>query len=306
MKNTVLKSAEFDAYCKERSRPPLPPELSLLTRALIAECLLCPPPPPAAADDDGAWVRERDRWERAHASEAQVVRKSDRAGNGILFSEGMPFGVGGERKYVCGEGKREHKTMGPGWDRSRAMVCNMQKAIELAANDMEASSISKNKKIFAELIEEERQKDVSKGCLNTSARAPYRARAALGLVLLLTSVLGYHLLMMISVSVICAYLAFHFDSPSPIFEEHADKKIRNGSELRLQLEGDFWEHALGLWLSDPNEIEAFLAREGTGQASAEPESGAGVEQARGQRLQQPGQKPVDDQGGAHVKSARGR
>ena len=35
-------------------------------------------------------------------------------------------------------------------------------------------------------------------------------------------------------------------------------------------------------------------------------SGAGVEQAGGQRLQQPGQKPVDDQGGAHVKSARGR
>ena len=287
IKRCVTRSAEYVAYkarAEERSRPPPPPEMSLLTRDLIAACLLLhPPPPPAAADDDGAWIRERDQLEREHASEAQVVRKSDRHGKGILFSEGMPFVKDGEKTYICGEDKRKHKIMGPEWDRSRVMVCNMQKEIEAAANAMLDSSMSTKRAIFEELIEKEKQKDRSTGCLDTSARAPYKARAALGLVLLLTSVLGYHLLMMISVSVICAYLAFLFDSLSPIFEEHADKKIRNGSELRLQLEGNYWRHALKLWLADTKELEAFLAREGTGQESAEPESGAGVEKTKAVR-----------------------
>ena len=284
IRKAVINSDEYKAYLEERSRPPPPPEMSLLTRDLIAACLLLhPPPPSAAADDDGAWIRERDQWERAHASEAQLVRKLNRHGKGILFSEGMPFGVDGEKRYICGEGKQKHISMGPEWDRSRVMVCNMQKEIEAAANAMWESSMSTKRDIFEELIEKERQKDRSKGHLDTSARAPYKARAALGLVLLLTSVLGYHLLMMISVSVICAYLAFLFDSLSPIFEEHADKKIRNGSELRLQLEGNYWRHALDLWLADTKELEAFLAREGTGQESAEPESGAGVEKTKAVR-----------------------
>ena len=297
-RTVVLGSAEYKAYAKERSRPPPPPEMSLLTRDLIAACLLLhPPPPPAAADDDGAWIRERDQLEREHASEAQVVRKSDRHGKGILFSEGMPFVKDGEKTYICGEDKRKHKIMGPEWDRSRVMVCNMQKEIEAAANAMLDSSMSTKRAIFEELIEKEKQKDRSTGCLDTSARAPYKARAALGLVLLLTSVLGYHLLMMISVSVICAYLAFLFDSLSPIFEEHADKKIRNGSELRLQLEGNYWRHALKLWLADTKELEAFLAREGTGQESAEPESGAGVKPpnaARSKRKKPRNVEPLPD------------
>ena len=53
---------------------------------------------------------------------------------------------------------------------------------------------------------------------------------------------------------------------------------------------------------DGGQAETFVDADGVFLAL----SGAGVEQARGQRLQQPGQKPVDDQGGAHVKSARGR
>ena len=122
IRRTVMESKEYDAFRKVRSRPPPPPEMSLLTRALIAACLLCPLPP-AAGDDAGERIRERDRWEREHASEVQVVRKSDREGKGILFSEGMPIGVGEERRYICGEGKKAHKRMGPGWDRHKALVC---------------------------------------------------------------------------------------------------------------------------------------------------------------------------------------
>ena len=294
----VMRSEEYYAFHEERSRPPPPPEMSLLTRALIAACLLCPLPP--AAGDAGERIRERDRWEREHASEVQVVRKSDREGKGILFSEGMPIGVGEERRYICGEGKKAHKRMGPGWDRHKAMVCNMQKTIEAAADYMYTSSTATKRAIFDELIEEEKQKHARAGVtVDKSARAPYKARAALDLVLLFTSTLGYHssLLVMISVSVICAYsamLAFLFDSLSPIFQEHDEEKKRDGSELRLQLEGNFWHDTLDLWLADQTEIAAFLAREGTSQARAEPEADASHRAKRGKASNAKIMEPLPD------------
>ena len=203
----VMRSEEYLAFHEERSRPPPPPEMSLLTRALIAACLLCPLPP-AAGDDAGERIRERDRWEREHASEAQVVRKSDRKGKGILFSEGMPFG---ERKYVCGENKLRHKLVGPEsrWDHNKSMVCNMQRTIEQAATSMVQASTYTKQEIFRTLVEDEEKKAKEKGDFDTTARAPYKARAALGLVLLLTSVLGYHLLMMVSVSSSVIVLTWH-------------------------------------------------------------------------------------------------
>ena len=69
-------------------------------------------------------------------------------------------------------------------------------------------------------------------------------------------------------------MAFLFDSLIPIFENHEEKKQdRLGSEQRLQLEGDSWQEMLQLWLDNPDEIAAFLEREGTSQGRAEPKPG---------------------------------
>ena len=65
---------------------------------------------------------------------------------------------------------------------------------------------------------------------------------------------------MISVSALCAYLAFFFDSLSPIFEEHDSDESRLGSEQRLQLEGHLWKPALEAWLTNEEERKAFRER----------------------------------------------
>ena len=201
MRNAVLSSAEYKRYVEEHQ-----PQMSMLTRARIAECLRCPPRP-AAAEDDGARIRELDRWQREHASEAQVLRKSDRERKGILFSEGLPLN---NEKYVSGkpEDNYRHKPMGPEWGRNRAMVCNIQRVIEAAANEMLAQHTLHEQQIFATLEAEEKEKAKTKGEVHTDARAPYKARAALGLVLLLTSVLGYHLIISVSVVIFLTWHSF--------------------------------------------------------------------------------------------------
>jgi hypothetical protein len=77
-------------------------------------------------------------------------------------------------------------------DKHRAMVCDMQKEIELAVDDRmgDKSDLSRERKaIFFRQVEEEERKDIEAGCHRTDARKPYKARAALGLILLLSSVL---------------------------------------------------------------------------------------------------------------------
>jgi hypothetical protein len=68
----------------------------------------------------------------------------------------------------------------------------MQKEIELAVDDRmgDESDLSKTRKqIFLRQVEEEERMDREAGNLRKDVRAPYKARAALGLILLLSSVL---------------------------------------------------------------------------------------------------------------------
>jgi hypothetical protein len=133
----------------------------------------------------------RDREERKSASAAQVVRQADREAAGITFLKDLPTKDG---KFVPGAStSRKHAELNFEKDPHRAIVCNMQKAIEAAVDDKigDAGDLSTERKlIFARQVEEERRKDfVKTSNVRKDAGAPYTARAALGLILLLSSIL---------------------------------------------------------------------------------------------------------------------
>ncbi len=84
------------------------------------------------------------------------------------------------------------------FEKNRVVVCNMQPVIhDVVTRHCDGGSVTSDRReIFAELVEEERAKERKKDPikfekLNKSENAPFRARAALGLVLLLSSVLWY-------------------------------------------------------------------------------------------------------------------
>jgi hypothetical protein len=133
----------------------------------------------------------RDREERKSASAAQVVRQADREAADIRFSNRLPIK---HNRFVPGGSKsRKLAELSFETDPHRAIVCNMQKAIEAAVDDKigDAGDLSgERKQIFARQVEEERRKDLVKtGHVRNDAGAPYTARAALGLILLLSSIL---------------------------------------------------------------------------------------------------------------------
>jgi hypothetical protein len=192
LKRYVQQSQEYKDFVAERQRsqaPPPPPEMSLLTAARIALCLTAEPP-----KEDEATRRAghnfRDREERKSASEAQVVRRADREANGITFCNGLPKN---DNSFVQGGSKtKKLEKLDFETDTHRAMVCDMQKEIELAVDHRmgDKSDLSRERKaIFFRQVEEEERKDIEAGCHRTDARKPYKARAALGLILLLSSVL---------------------------------------------------------------------------------------------------------------------
>ena len=196
VKKTVENSQDYKDFVAERQRlqppPDSRPELSLLTAARIAACLAAEPPEEdEATRRAGEYARDRDGRERASA--AQVVRcgQADRKAAGISFSDGVPRNDG---KFVQGGSKHGRlDSLDFGTDKHRAMVCDMQKTIESAVDKKigEDGDLSSNqKKIFSRLVDAEEQKDLAKmGQVRKDARAPYKARAALGLILLLSSVL---------------------------------------------------------------------------------------------------------------------
>jgi hypothetical protein len=192
VRKSVQQSQEYKDFVAERQRsqaPPPPPEMSLLTAARIAACLTAEPP-----KEDEATRRAghnfRDREERKSASEAQVVRRADREANDITFCNGLPTN---DDRFVQGGSKtRKLENLDFEADKHRAMVCDMQREIELAVDDRmgDKSDLSRERKaIFSRQVEEEERKDIEAGCHRTDARKPYKARAALGLILLLSSVL---------------------------------------------------------------------------------------------------------------------
>ena len=193
IRRCVQQSQEYKNYAAERQRsqaPPPPPELSLLTRARIVACLRAEPP---KIDKLHRMAGDhfRDREERKSASAAQVVRQADREAAGITFLKDLPTKDG---MFVPGASmSRKHAELNFEKDPHRAIVCNMQKAIEAAVDDKigDAGDLSRERKqIFARQVEEERRKDfVKTGNVRNDAGAPYTARAALGLILLLSSIL---------------------------------------------------------------------------------------------------------------------
>jgi hypothetical protein len=189
LKRVVEKSREYEEFVAARQQSQMPPpEMSLLTAARIATCLLAKQP-----EEDEATRRAgnhaRDSEERTSASAAQVVRQADRAAAGIKFSDGLPRN---DDKFVMG-GSRHGKldSFDFGTDQHRVMVCDMQKTIEAAVKKRIADNGDlKQNEIFCRLVEEEKRKDkVKTGYVRTDARAPYQARAALSLILLLSSIL---------------------------------------------------------------------------------------------------------------------
>jgi hypothetical protein len=189
IRRCVQQSQEYKEYVAERQRsqaPPPPPEMSLLTRARIVACLRAEPPKIDKLGD-----HFRDKEERKSASAAQVVRQADREAAGITFLKDLPTKDG---KFVPGaSASRKHAELNFEKDPHRAIVCNMQKAIEAAVDDKigDAGDLSTERKlIFARQVEEERRKDfVKTSNVRKDAGAPYTARAALGLILLLSSIL---------------------------------------------------------------------------------------------------------------------
>lgn len=203
LQETVTKSEEYKDYFAKRQRlqappppppppppqppetaPPPPPEMSLLTRVRIAAYRT------TKLGDCLATLAERaesqDKADKDGATAAQVVRKGDRAGKGISFSQRLPRN---DEKFTRGQEKRGLDDLGFDKDPSRIMVCNMQRDIEGAADQQFGEggrAVPEHQKIFEDLVEAEKAKEAT---VRKDAYAPYRARAALGLVLLLSSVL---------------------------------------------------------------------------------------------------------------------
>jgi hypothetical protein len=192
IRKCVQQSQEYKDFVEERQRsqaPPPPPEMSLLTAARIAACVT-KELPKQDETTRRAGHHFRDREERTSATDAHVVRLADREANGITFCDGLPTNDG---RFVQGGSKSQtRKHLNFETDKHRAMVCDMQKEIEQAVDDRmgDGSDLSKERKeIFFRQVEEEERKDKITGQFRKDVRAPYKARAALGLILLLSSVL---------------------------------------------------------------------------------------------------------------------
>ena len=188
LRKTVLQSKEYRELRTERQRlqaPPPPPEMSLLTAARIAACLGMEPP-----EEDEATRRARgyarDSEERKSATAAQVVRQAERQAAGIITTNGLPRNDG---KYKM-VGSQSLHAFDFESDPTRVIVCDMQTSINQAADESIRNQVPKMNTIFDRLVEEEQRKELRQGkTIRTDVRAPYKTRAALGLILLLSSTL---------------------------------------------------------------------------------------------------------------------
>ena len=188
VKRAVQGSQDYKDFVAERQRlqaPPPPPEMSLLTAARIAACLGMEPP-----EEDEATRRARgyarDSEERKSATAAQVVRQAERLAAGIITTNGLPRNDG---KYKM-VGSQSLHAFDFESDPTRVIVCDMQTSINAAADESIRNQVPKMKTIFDRLVAEEERKELCQGKpIRTDVRAPYKTRAALGLILLLSSTL---------------------------------------------------------------------------------------------------------------------
>jgi uncharacterized protein (UPF0254 family) len=188
VRRAVQRSQEYKDYVDAHQRsqaPPPPPEMSLLTAARIAACLAMEPP----EEDEGtrrARGYARDSERRKSASAAQVVRRAEREAAGIITTNGLPRNDGVYKEV----GSRSQHSFDFESDPTRVIVCDMQTSINKAADESIRNGVQTRKAIFDRLVGEEERKEAAKGKPNlTGVRAPYKTRAALGLILLLSSTL---------------------------------------------------------------------------------------------------------------------
>ena len=188
VKKTVENSQDYKDFVAERQRsqaPPPPPEMSLLTAARIAACLAMEPP-----EEDEATRRARgyaqDSEERKSATAAQVVRQAERRAAGIITTNGLPRNDGKYKEV----GSQLLHAFDFESDPTRVIVCDMQTSINQAADESIGNAVPKFNVIFERLVAEEQRKESCQGKqIRTDVRAPYKTRAALGLILLLSSTL---------------------------------------------------------------------------------------------------------------------
>ena len=151
-------------------------------------------------------ARLRAELEAEAATSAHVIRKEDRTdkdGNvKIAFARGLPLTKNG--RYLSGyfnlkEEGEKFRTMYRviDWDKDphRLMVCDMQGYVDVAADERfsvgAGAAQKEDKDLFWKLVKEEEEEAKCNGTkLIKSTRAPYKARVALRLILLLASVLG--------------------------------------------------------------------------------------------------------------------
>ena len=193
IRRAVLDSDEYKAYAEERSLPPPPPEMSLLTRDLIARCRTLDPPPSIKAEGAHAWERAQGEG----ASAAQVVRIPERARAGIHTSEGLPDKDG---NYV--DGNSEKKVLNFDEDPNRILACNMLDTFAEAAEPQfgkigeevpTGSASAEDIKIWVRLVKHEESQDrvPAEEAARPGNQKKYRARAVKGLIQLLASVFWY-------------------------------------------------------------------------------------------------------------------
>jgi len=188
LKKAVENSQDYKDFAAERHRsqaPPPPPEMSLLTAARIAACLVMDSP-----EEDEATRRARgyaqDSEERKSATAAQVVRQAERRAAGIITTNGLPRNDGKYKEV----GSQLLHAFDFESDPTRVIVCDMQTSINQAADESIGNAVEKRKAIFDRLVTEEKRKEAANGKpILTDVRAPDKTRAALGLILLLSSTL---------------------------------------------------------------------------------------------------------------------
>ena len=161
-------------------------------------------------------ARLRAELEAEAATSAHVIRKEDREAKKIVFARGLPLTKNG--RYMCGNfkgtGTKFRQVL---WDEDphRLMVCDMQGYVDAAADERfsvdNGAAQKEDKDLFWKLVKEEKEEAERKAMeeeaegqstateanvkkkgirLIKSTRAPYKARVALRLILLLASVLG--------------------------------------------------------------------------------------------------------------------
>ena len=181
----------------------------------------------------------------------QVVRELDRAREGIHTSKsGLPDKDGNYK-----DGDYEDKVLEFDKDPNRILVCNMQHTIASAATrqfgadwrGQGGSADEEDQAIWKELVEAE-MRDVKSEEADRN-RTKYVARAVLGLIQLLASVLRYlFALQGFSLRLARVVMGRFLDSWIPVFQEHQTGNRRNGTNQRLQCQGDDWDAS----------VEAFL------------------------------------------------